>query len=135
MPYASFEYGDPAIQNSTVVRGHLFGISVRGASDAPVWPMLTFAPGTLGQVYSQQFDLTPASAPTIYALVSGSLPPGLALANLGGDVGLISGVPSAAGSYSFTLRASNNYGMADQAFSIAVNAASGGAGGSFAWVA
>src|ERR1039457_3475114 len=93
---------------------------------SPVWPSMTFAHGVIGFAYSQQFDLAPAAAPTTYTLVSGALPTGLALSNVSGDVGQIAGTASAAGTFPFTLRASNAYGTADRAFTITIAPAGGG---------
>lgn len=86
----------------------------------PVWPNFTFGNGVVGSAYSQQWDLTPAAAPTTYTLQAGSLPPSLSLTNPSGDLGVISGTPTVAGTYSFTLRATNSFGTADAAFTIAI---------------
>jgi hypothetical protein len=99
----------------------------------PVWTNFTFAPGVVGIAYSQQWDLTPASATTTFSVVTGSLPPGLSLTSPNGDLGVISGTPTTAGTYSFTLRATNAYGTADKAFSITISAAPS-SGGSWGWV-
>jgi len=102
-------------------------------TNPPVWPSFTFASGMVGTAYSQQWDLTPAASPTTYTLQSGSLPPGLSLTNVAGDIGQLSGTPTTAGTYSFTLRAANAYGFADRAFTLTVVTPSGSSGGG-AWV-
>jgi hypothetical protein len=130
-PYTAFNFGDPSPQ-APLVSIKLFGIAVRTAASIPVWPSFTFPPGFVGQTYSCQFDLAPASSPTTYSVVSGSLPPGLVLNNLSADLGSISGIPTLVGSYTFTLEATNAYGVADQAFTIVISAAGGG--GSYTWV-
>ena len=101
-------------------------------TNPPVWPSFTFASGVVGSAYSQNFDLTPAASPTTYTLQSGTLPPGLSLSNVAGDIGQLSGTPTTAGSYSFTLRATNAYGFADQPFTLTVSSPSSGGGG--AWI-
>jgi predicted extracellular nuclease len=73
----------------------------------------TPTPGTVGTPYSYAFTVGGAG---VVSLVSGSLPPGL---NLASD-GQITGTPTAAGSFGFTVRASNAFGSADQAATIAV---------------
>jgi hypothetical protein len=94
----------------------------------PVWTSFTFAGGVIGSAYSQQWDLTPAASPTTYSVVAGSLPTGLSLTSPSGDLGVISGTTTVAGTYSFTLRATNAYGTSDQAFSITISAPSAGGG-------
>ena len=104
----------------------------------PIWPSFTFSGGVTGVAYSQDWDLAPATAPTTYIVVSGALPAGLALTNVSGDVGRISGTPLTAGTFSFTLRAANAYGASSKAFSITIVAPPGGGAGGphcFAWVA
>ena len=103
-------------------------------TNPPVWPSFTLPTGYVSNFYSVSWDLTPAAAPTTYTVVSGSIPPGLVLNSPSGDLGGITGTPTTAGVYSFTLRATNAYGTADQAFSITV-AAPTGVGGNFAWAA
>lgn len=98
---------------------------------APLWPSFSFAGAVLNISYTQDFDLSPATAPTTYTLVSGSLPTGLSLSNVSADIGRISGTPTVLGSYTFTLRATNTHGTADKSFTISVN--SGGGGGSYAF--
>lgn len=66
----------------------------------------------VGSPYSEQLQ---ATGTPLYSLTGGSVPPGVAL-NLSG---LISGVPSAAGDYLFTVRATNAYGWADREFALA----------------
>ena len=86
----------------------------------PAWTSFTLANGAMGIAYSQDWDLSPATANTTYTVVLGALPTGLAVSNVSGDVGRLSGTPTVAGSYSFTIRASNYYGTADKAFSMTV---------------
>ena len=57
-------------------------------------------PGTVGNLYADQFSATGGTAPLTFALANGSaLPPGLKINNMG----LISGIPTAAGTFPFTL--------------------------------
>jgi hypothetical protein len=98
----------------------------------PVWPVFAFVNGFVGNAYAQSFDLSPAAPPTTYTVLSGSLPPGLSLVNVGADVGKIQGTPTTTGVYAFTLRATNAYGTADQAFSITILSPVVISGGGFA---
>ncbi len=99
--------------------------------EPPVWPTFLMADGVVAIAYYQAWDLTPAAAPTTYTVVVGSLPPGLTLTNIALDQGKIDGTPTTVGVYPFTLRATNTFGTADQAFTITITAATGG--GSFVW--
>src|SRR5205823_3075863 len=75
--------------------------------------------GTAGQAYSAQLNTclfdTKASPPqctadtstSTWSVVSFSLPPGLTLTSSGTNAGLISGTPTNAATYSFTVQATN----------------------------
>lgn len=75
-------------------------------------PTLNLSPATLpnaiaGVAYNQAFSATGATAPYSYQITSGSLPAGLTLSS----VGALTGSPTAAGSFSFTVQATdaNNF--------------------------
>ena len=59
--------------------------------------------GTQGAPYNQTVSASGGTAPYSYTVLSGSLPPGLSLGSGGG----ITGTPSAAGAYSFTVQATD----------------------------
>jgi hypothetical protein len=84
-----------------------------GGGTAPVWPTLALPSAQIGSAYSATWDLSPATAPTTYSLVSGTLPPGIALTNVSADTGKLAGIPTTAGTYTFVLRATNSAGTAD----------------------
>ncbi|MFF7110596.1 putative Ig domain-containing protein [Pseudomonas sichuanensis] len=67
----------------------------------------SLANGTIATAYSANITASGGSAPYSYSLVSGSLPGGLTLSN-GGS---LSGTPNAAGSFSFTVQATDNTGF------------------------
>lgn len=83
----------------------------------------TLTAGTLGQSYSYQLQTSGGIAPITFSLISGSLPSGLTL----GANGLISGTPSSAGNYPFTVSATDNCPQGaqtvQQSFAMAVNPA------------
>jgi hypothetical protein len=60
----------------------------------------TLPAGTVGAAFSQTLTATGGTAPFTFSF-SGSLPPGLTLS----QAGVISGTPTAAGSFSFTVQA------------------------------
>src|SRR3989442_1569637 len=73
--------------------------------------------GTVGVAYSATFSATGGTPPYTWSLTTGSLPPGLALSTSGA----VSGAPTAAGSYSFTIQASDSGGQkASQAFAVSI---------------
>jgi hypothetical protein len=109
-----------------------YAVLIAGNTNPPVWPTFSMPNGIVGIVYSATWDLSPAAPPTTYTVVAGSIPPGLTLNSPSADLGSITGTPTTAGTYPFTLRATNAYGTADKAFSIVIAAASSG-GGSFTW--
>ncbi len=65
-------------------------------------------PGTVGQPYSHPLVVTGGTPPFSYALTGGALPPGL---NLGLLTGIISGVPTAAGTFSFTVTVTDAFDL------------------------
>ncbi|HEY0232138.1 MAG TPA: ice-binding family protein [Dokdonella sp.] len=85
---------------------------------------VTLAPATLPATvadvaYSQTLTAAGGTGPYTFAVVAGALPAGLSLATNG----LLSGTPTNAGSYSFTVRATDSLGCSgDQAYTVVVNA-------------
>ena len=63
------------------------------------------AGGTIGTAYGQTISATGGTPPYAWSLASGSLPPGLALSP---SSGAVVGTPATAGTYSFTVRVTNN---------------------------
>jgi len=63
--------------------------------------------GTVATVYSQTISASGGSAPYTFTVTAGTLPPGL---GLNGSTGLLSGSPSATGSFSFTITATDGRG-------------------------
>jgi hypothetical protein len=79
--------------------------------------------GTVGDFYSEYFEVYGGVAPYTYAVQSGSLPGGLSLATDGG----LSGTPTLAGVYTFTIRATDSAAETeDLACSLTISAAAGG---------
>ena len=84
--------------------------------------------GTVGVPYSQALTarngITPYKA---WAITAGSLPPGLLLSDLGGVLtGLLNGVPSKSGTFSFTIQVTDNANAtATKQFSLIVSPGAG----------
>jgi alpha-tubulin suppressor-like RCC1 family protein len=85
--------------------GHLLAV-VEGCPAITVSPA-SLPNGTVGTAYSQTISASGGTAPYTFAVSSGSLPPGLAL---NGTTGLLSGTPSALGTFPFTLTATDASG-------------------------
>ncbi|MGA2273974.1 MAG: putative Ig domain-containing protein [Bryobacteraceae bacterium] len=95
-----------------------------------IYPVLaitpqTASPGSVGAAYSQTFTATGGGGTSTYtwSLATGTLPPGLALS----AAGILSGTPTAAGTFSFTVQVSSQVPTigvqaASQAFSVVIAA-------------
>lgn len=71
--------------------------------------------GTVGAPYSYAF--TVGGTPPVSAVVtSGALPPGLGLST----AGALTGTPTVAGTFTFSIRASSAYGSADGTFTVSI---------------
>ena len=93
-------------------------LSIRiGASVTVVTSSL--APARTGIASSQQLSASGGVPPYVWSLVSGALPPGVTLS----PSGLISGTPTASGSYGFTVRVTDaNMASAQGTFTLVVSA-------------
>jgi subtilisin family serine protease len=78
--------------------------------------------GTAGQAYSQSVTATGGTTPYSWSVVSGSLPPGLSLSPTGTPSATLSGTPTTAGTYNFTVQVTDNAAATDtQALSVTVS--------------
>ena len=86
-------------------------------------PALAFAPppsGEVGVAYSDPLTVTGGTGPFAWSVSAGSLPSGLTLSP---STGALSGTPSAAGSYSFTVKVTDAGGQsATEAATVAITA-------------
>jgi large repetitive protein len=86
--------------------------------------------GILGTAYSETISVQGGVSPYAFSLLTGSLPAGTSLNT---STGVISGVPTAAATYNFTIQVVDANGIiSSQAFEITTVVASSG-GGNFAW--
>jgi len=86
-------------------------VATRSYTLTTVCPALTLAPASLGSgyigvAYSQALSTTDGTSPYTYSIISGSLPGGLALST----AGVISGTPTAVGTFTFDVRSVDAYG-------------------------
>jgi len=86
------------------------------------WGTFGFADGYINQPYLQQWYIENQNHPVVYSVISGTLPPGLSLFNIGSTAeGEISGTPTTVGAYTFTLRATGPTLLADKSFTITIH--------------
>ena len=104
----------------TVQAANSFGASsaefALAVNAVPAITTETLSGGSLGKAYTQTIAATGWPVPT-FALASGALPGGL---SLGAD-GVISGTPTAAGTFTFGATASNTVGINTRNFSITID--------------
>lgn len=91
----------------------------------------TLPSGTVGVAYSQQLSASGPNPPYTFKLSVGSLPAGLTLSS----AGLLSGTPSASGSFSFTVAAVDvtSATAATQAYALSIAPASSSGGTKLTW--
>lgn len=81
----------------------------------------TLPNGNLGVFYTQTITASGGTAPYTYTVISGVPPTGL---NLAPSTGILSGTPTATGSFTFTVRATDSGGcVGSQIYVIVINAA------------
>jgi len=78
----------------------------------------TLPPGEVGQPYSAAFTPSGVGAAYTFSVLSGTLPPGLALATSGA----VSGAPTAAGTFTFVVRLNSLQSNADQTVAVTIYA-------------
>ena len=89
-------------------------------TNAPVITTATLKDGKQNEAYSDTLTAT-SDTPVSWSITAGSLPAGLALDEASG---VISGTPTAAGTATFTVTATNRTGTASKELSIQINAQS-----------
>jgi large repetitive protein len=89
-----------------------------GALNVGVPPTVKSGPadGVVGQSYSSGFTVTGAPTPTV-TFISGDVPPGLTL----GANGNLTGTPTQAGSYEFTVQVDNHVGTVDDTVTVTIS--------------
>jgi hypothetical protein len=93
-------------------------IVVGATGSAPTITTTTLPGGTVGTAYSATVAATGTGTIT-RSIVSGTLPTGLSIA---GTTGVISGTPTLAGGYAFTVRATNAFWYTEVAYYVVIAA-------------
>jgi len=100
-----------------------FTITVTEAApigDAPTITTSSLLNGTVGVTYNQTLSAT-GTTPITWSIASGNLPTGLSLS----ESGIISGTPTVAGTFGFTVKAANSAGSNTKTFTIIAMSTSG----------
>ncbi len=92
-------------------------------SVAPTINFSTLTPGTVGMLYNTLVDATGSKKPYTWSVVPGTLPPGLSLSN----TGVVSGIPTVAGNYTFVLTVTGDDLSSNRSVTMTVNPAPTGA--------
>lgn len=133
-PYTSFSFGDPkpvlaSIQPVGVrARSMTFGLAF--STSATLFPVAAVLQGGVtGTAYSETVTAQGGTSPYTFTITSGALPTGCTMSS----GGVVSGTPTAAGIYSFTIQVTDTNGhTGTQSFQVIVAAPSTSVG--FGWV-
>lgn len=110
--------------------GNLFSLPMRlmmwpetgtGSHIAPEWGSFSFPDGWRGRDYFAEVDMASADQPTTFTVSSGTLPTGVSLVSTNGHSMQLEGTPTATGTFSFSLTATNVYGSDTLSFSITIS--------------
>jgi hypothetical protein len=117
----SYTFTVTATGFGTCAGSRSYTITVTASCATITLPVLP-ATGTVGVNYSGNLAATTPSATYTFTVESGALPPGLAINNL---FGLLSGKPTAPGTYGFTLKATRSNGCTGtRAYTVVISGAS-----------
>ena len=115
---ATFNFTITATDTLGATGAHAYSVTVSPAAALSIAPA-SLPATTRSLVYSQTVIASGGTAPYTYALTIGSLPTGLSLNT---STGAITGTSSVAGSFSFTITATDSFGATgSRAYTVVVN--------------
>lgn len=124
-------YAGVVPQGSEIVGVYKCNGPVGAVSGAPVPWAENLAGGTVGTAYSETISTSGGTSPYTYSLQSGSLPGGCTLSS----AGVISGTPTTAATYTFTVLVTDANGITGtQTFQITMSTAASSGGGAFTFL-
>ena len=97
-----------------------YSIKISASGVKPSISTISLPNGTVNQSYNVTLEAT-GTSPITWSVSSGSLPTGL---SLNSSTGAISGTPTTAGSYTFSITAANSYGNSEaKSYTVVIEAA------------
>lgn len=124
-------YSGAIPQGSEIVGVYKCNGPVGAVSGAPVPWAEDLAGGIVGTAYSETLSTSGGTSPYTYSLQSGSLPAGCTLSS----GGVISGTPTTAATYTFTVLVTDANGITGtQTFQITMSTAASSGGGAFTFL-
>jgi hypothetical protein len=111
--------------------GQTYSIVIPVVSNCPVITVnpATLPAGVVGVIYGQVVSAVGGTAPYTFAVSSGTLPPGLTLSTGNTTSVVISGTPTVAGTFTFTITATDANGCpGSRTYSLVVDPGAGGGG-------
>ena len=105
---------------TTVTRDYIIVIDDENIIDRLLRILYTFVRGKVGEWFSDWVKVSGRSSFNSYSVVRGELPPGTYLVRDGMRI-YLKGTPRTAGSYTFTLRVTSDYGYADKSLTVNID--------------
>ena len=110
---------EKSFEANATIKAYTTTSSTPVTGTAPTITTSSLPSGRAGQSYSQTLSAS-GSTPITWSVSSGSLPTGLTLSS----VGLLSGTPTASGSFTFTVKAANSYGTDLKSYTLSITSSS-----------
>ena len=117
----SYSFRVTATDSASNSGSRAYTIAISGGSSTITLSPTSLPGGTVGSVYSQTISASGGSSPYTFAKSSGTLPAGLTL----NSTGVLSGTPTTAATYSFTVQATDSASNSgSRAYSVTIGASS-----------
>jgi large repetitive protein len=117
---ATYNFTITATDSASNTGSRAYSVTVSGGSTTLTLSPATLPSGTVGTAYSQTISASGGTSPYTFVRSAGTLPVGLALSS----AGVLSGTPTTAATYNFTITASDGAGdSGSQSYSVTVSPA------------